>query len=151
MLLMAGTPAPGQHIQLGTVLNHRSGHCQLSARDTNSAMGSCSLPSRPKWVPSLSQGTDTQSWTRQGVSLTYLSPLRPQTSTLGVASCTQHKSCSLLQNCNAIVPAARGDQGQLSISPSSSVSQSRGYMGMAGGREGGQTSGCSPESQLSLM
>lgn len=62
----------------------------------------------------------------RGVSLTYLSPLRPQTSTLGVASCTQHKSCSLLQNCNAIVPAARGDQGQLSISPSSSVSQSRG-------------------------
>lgn len=62
----------------------------------------------------------------RGVSLTYLSPLRSQTSTLGVASCTQHKSCSLLQNCNAIVPAARGDQGQLSISPSAAFPKAGG-------------------------
>lgn len=86
--------APGQHIQLGTIPYHRSGHCQLPARDTNSARGGWFLPSRPKWVPSLGQGTDTQSWTRQGC-LSHL-PLSFETSDLH-SGCRQLHTAQILQ------------------------------------------------------
>lgn len=70
------------------------GHCQLSARDTSSAMGGWFFPSRPKWVPSLSQGTDTQSWTRQGC-LSHL-PLSFETSDLH-SGCRQLHTAQILQ------------------------------------------------------
>lgn len=71
-----------------------SGHSQLSAKDANSAMGGWFLPSRPKWVPSLRQGTDTQSWTRQGC-LSHL-PLSFETSDLH-SGCRQLHTAQILQ------------------------------------------------------
>lgn len=71
-----------------------SGHCQPSARDTSSATGGWFLPSRPKWVLSLSQGTDTQSWSWQGC-LSHL-PLSFETSDLH-SGCRQLPTAQILQ------------------------------------------------------
>lgn len=142
---------PGQHIQLGTIPHHQEAAMVSSPRGTPiqpQVAGSC----HPGQNGSpLSQGTDTQSWTRQGVSLSPTSllwDLRPPLWVSPAAHSTNPAASS--KTAMPLYLLLEVIKGNSVSPPRAAFPKAGGYMGMAGGRERRQTSVWSPESQLSL-
>lgn len=132
-------------------------HSTLPGRDHHSAKGDFSLAIQVEQGPSPAR---CYIWVGGGKSVSPTSllwDLRPPLKASATAHSTNSAAKwpnSLRQNCNATVPAARGDQGQLSISPLSTISPKSKGAGVQRTRTlGGRGRPCNgfAESQLSFL